>query len=86
MRFELERVWNTASRLAAWQRNERRPSARAQSVTSIQNVTAAQKEREAQQRKREAEYADRKAKCVTREQYLEMVKKGEIDVTPVQPV
>ena len=86
MRFELQRVWNTASRLAAWQRNERRPSVSVQSVTSLQHVTAAQKERETQQRQREAEYAERKANCVSREQYLEMVKKGEIDVTPVKPV
>ena len=86
MRFELQRVWNTASRLAAWQRNERRPSVSVQSVTSLQHVTAAQKEREAQQRQREAEYAERKANCVSREKYLEMVNKGEIDVTPVQPV
>lgn len=86
MRFELQRVWNTASRLAAWQRNERRPSVSVQSVTSLQHVTAAQKERETQQRQREAEYAERKANCVSREKYLEMVKKGEIDVTPVQPV
>ena len=86
MRFELQRVWNTASRLAAWQRNERRPSVSVQSVTSLQHVTAAQKERETQQRQREAEYAERKANCVSREKYLEMVKKGEIDVTPVKPV
>lgn len=86
MRFELQRVWNTASRLAAWQRNERRPSVSTLSITSVQHVTAAQKEREVQKQKREAEYAERKANCVSREQYLEMVKKGEIDVTPVKPV
>ena len=82
MRFELQRVWNTASRLAAWQRNERRPSAGTLSITSVQHVTAAQKERETQQQKREAEYAERKAKCVTREQYLEMVRNGEIKSAP----
>ncbi|MGM9692594.1 MAG: DUF4373 domain-containing protein [Alloprevotella sp.] len=86
MRYELQRVWNTASRLASWQRNERRPAARAPSVTAVHNVAAAQKERETQQQKREAEYAERKAKCVTREQYLEMVKNGEIAVTPPKPV
>lgn len=86
MRYELQRVWNTASRLAAWMRNERKPTARAPSAATPQNTAAAQKEREEQQRQREAEYADRKAKCVTREQYIEMVRNGEIDVTPVQPV
>lgn len=82
MRYELQRVWNTASRLAAWMRNERKPTARAPSAATPQNTAAAQKERETQQRKREAEYADRKSKCVTREQYLEMVRNGEIKAVP----
>ena len=82
MRYELQRVWNTASRLAAWMRNERKQTARAPSATTPQNATAAQKERETQQRKREAEYADRKAKCVSREKYLEMVRNGEIKAAP----
>ena len=82
MRYELQRVWNTASRLAAWIRNERKPTTRAPSATTPQNATAAQNERETQQRKREAEYADRKSKCVTREKYLEMVRNGEIKAAP----
>ena len=82
MRYELQRVWNTASRLAAWMRNERKPTTRAPSATTPANAAAAQAERDAQHQKREAEYADRKAKCVTREQYLEMVRSGKIAAEP----
>lgn len=58
------------------------PTARAPSAATPQNTAAVQKERETQQQKREAEYAERKAKCVTREQYLEMVRNGEIKSAP----
>ena len=74
MRWELEKTWDTAKRIARWQRNERQP------VEADNSDLMKQWYREDQERQRREEEAREESKknAVSYEVYLKMKEEGKI--------